>query len=107
MHKPGTGPTPRPGRRGNLHATLRRALLKRIWLPHFIYEALPWIYIGCGLVALSAALYLPGRTWILPWAIVFGLAAVHLGIRIAALRHKFRRQKPSIDRKFRDVNPAP
>jgi hypothetical protein len=72
---------------------LGRLFLKRIWLPNALYEALPTIYICSGLVALISALYLPGSIWILPWAFVFGFAALHLGIAIAALRHKFRRKK--------------
>jgi hypothetical protein len=74
-------------------ARLRRLLLKRIWLPHGLYEALPVIYITCGLIALAAALFLPDRAWIVPWACVFGFAAIHLGLKIAALRHRFRRPK--------------
>lgn len=69
---------------------LRRLLLKRVWLPRIIYEALPFIYVCFGLVALAAALWTPGWTWIVPWAIVFGLAALHLGLGIAGLRHRFR-----------------
>lgn len=70
---------------------LRRLLLKRIWLPHGLYEALPVIYFACGIVALAAALFLPDRAWFIPWAIIFGFAAIHMGLGIAALRHRFRR----------------
>jgi len=72
---------------------LRQLLLKRIWLPRGLYEALPGIYIVCGIVALLAALFLPERAWIIPWAIVFAFAAIHLGLGIAALRHRLRRPK--------------
>jgi hypothetical protein len=74
---------------------LRQLLLKRIWLPRRLYEALPIIYIISGLVALTAALFLPDRAWIMPWACVFGFAAIHLSLRIAALRHRFHRPKPA------------
>ena len=95
MQKLTTIQTSPPSGRNQAARRLRRLLLQRIWLPRAVYEALPAIYICSGLVALIAALYLPGSIWILPWAIVFGFAALHLGIRIAALRHKFRRkQKP-------------
>ena len=73
-------------------ARLRRLLARRIWLPRMLYEALPYIYIFSGLVALVSALYLPGRTWIVPWGIILGLASIHLGLRIAALRHRLRRR---------------
>jgi hypothetical protein len=74
-------------------ARLRRLLLKRIWLPHGLYEALPVIYIACGLIALAAALFLPDRAWFIPWAIIFSFAAIHLGLGVADLRHRFRRSK--------------
>jgi len=92
MQKPSTIRTSPLDGRKTVSARLRRLLLKRIWLPHGLYEALPAIYIGSGLVALAAALFLPGWTWIVPWAFVFGFAALHLGLGIAALRHKFRRK---------------
>jgi VIT1/CCC1 family predicted Fe2+/Mn2+ transporter len=74
-------------------ARLRRLLLKRIWLPHGLYEALPVIYIASGLIALAAALFLPDRAWFIPWSIIFSFAAIHLGLGVAALRHRFRRSK--------------
>ena len=94
MQKPSTIRTSPLDGRQTASTRLRRLLLKRIWLPRGLYEALPAIYIGSGLVALAAALFLPGRTWIVPWAIVFGFAVLHLGLGIAALRHKFRRKNP-------------
>jgi hypothetical protein len=94
MQKPSTIQSSPVDGRKTASARLRRLLLKRIWLPRGLYEALPAIYTGCGLTALAAALFLPGRTWIVPWAIVFGFATLHLGLGIAALRHKFRRKIP-------------
>jgi len=99
MHKPGTIRTPPLSERQTASLRLRRLLFKRVWLPRIIYEALPLIYICAGFVALAAALFLPGRIWILPWALVFGFAALHLGIGIAALRHKVRRMNLSPGRK--------
>ena len=93
MRKPGTIRTTPRGGHGTVSTRLRRIMLKRVWLPRVIYEGLPVVYICSGLVALAAALYQPDWTWILPWAIVFGFAALHLGVGIAALRHKFRRGK--------------
>ena len=66
-------------------------MLKRIWLPRRLYEALPVFYIACGLIALASALFLPEQSWFIPWAVIFGFAAIHLGLGIAALRHRFRR----------------
>lgn len=78
--------------RSTIGARLVRLLLRRVWLPRAIYEALPVIYICAGTIALAAALYHPGWAWIVPWAIVFGLATMHFGIYIIALRHKIRRR---------------
>lgn len=72
---------------------LQRLLLKRIWLPEGLYEALPYLYIAIGLIALAAALFLPEWAWIIPWACVFGFTAIHIGLKIVALRHRFRRPK--------------
>jgi len=78
--------------RSTIGARFVRLLLRRVWLPRAIYEALPVIYIGAGTIALAAALFHPGWAWIVPWAIVFGLATMHFGIYLLALRHKFRRR---------------
>jgi len=95
MQKPSIIQTSPLDGRKTASARLRWLLLKRIWLPRGLYEALPVIYIGSGLVALASALFLPGQSWIVPWAIVFGFAVLHLGLGIAALRHKFRRKIPA------------
>ena len=92
MRKPGTIRTIPLSGRNTASTRLRRLLLKKVWLPRALYEALPFIYICSGLVALAAALFQPGWTWILPWTLVFGLVALHLGLGIAALRHRFRRK---------------
>jgi len=92
MHKPGTIRTfPLSGLKTSI-TRLRRLLLKNVWLPRPVYEALPAIYICAGLVALTAALFLPGQAWFLPWAVIFGLLALRLGLGIIALRHRFRRK---------------
>jgi len=94
MQKPSTIQTSPLDGRKTASTRLKQLLLKKIWIPRGLYEALPVIYICSGLVALAAALFLPGQTWIVPWAIVFGFAVLHLGLGIAALRHKFRRKIP-------------
>ena len=71
---------------------LQSLLFKRIWLPRPVYEALPVMYIVCGLIALGSALHLPGRSWMLPWGIVLGLAAIHFGLGIFALRQRLRKR---------------
>ena len=78
---------------------VRTLLLKRLWLPRILYEALPYIYMLCGIVALGSAVYSPDWTWILPWAILVGLICLHAGIALATLRFRFRqRHEDSADR---------
>ncbi len=79
--------------RSTIGARVAHLLLRRVWLPRAIYEALPVIYICAGTIALAAALYHPGWAWIVPWAIVFGLATMHFGVYLLALRHKLRRRR--------------
>ena len=77
--------------RGNALGKLRRLMLRRLWLPRLVYEALPYLYIACGVAALASALYTPDWTWILPWAILVGLICLHAGLALVALRYRFRR----------------
>lgn len=77
---------------------LRRVLLRKLWLPRFLYEALPYIYISCGLAALVAAAFAPGWTWILPYAILIGLIGLHAGLAIATMRFRFRKRRKRFQR---------
>lgn len=71
---------------------LRGLLLRKLWLPRFLYEALPYIYISCGLAALLAAAFAPDWTWILPYVILVGLVCLHAGLAIATMRLRFRKR---------------
>ena len=72
---------------------VRRMLLRKLWLPRFLYEALPYIYISCGVLALLSAAFAPGWTWILPYAILIGLICLHAGLAIATMRFRFRTRR--------------
>lgn len=82
---------------GDAPGKLRSLLLRRLWLPRIVYEALPYLYIACGLVALASAMYTPDWTWILPWAILVGLISLHAGLALVALRYRFRRNRSDDD----------
>ena len=69
---------------------IRRVLLRKIWLPRFLYEALPYIDISCGLSALYAAAHATGWALLLPYVILVGLISLHAGIAIATMRYRFR-----------------
>ena len=84
LHAPATAA------RGDTIRRIREVLLCRLWLPKFVYEALPYLYITCGIVALGSAVYIQDWTWILPWAILVGLICLHAGLALAALRYRIR-----------------
>jgi len=72
---------------------LRKLLLKRLWLPHVLREALPYLYILGGLVALGSAFYSPDWSRILPWSILVSLICLPAGIALATLRYRFRQRR--------------
>jgi len=83
--------------RGGIVSRIHKLLLRRLWLPKLIYEALPYLYIACGLVALGSAIHTPDWTWILPWAILVGLICLHAGLALATLRYRIRRDRRDDD----------
>ncbi len=82
-----------PEPRGDTISRIRKILLRRLWLPKFIYELMPYVYIACGIAALASALFTPDWTWILPWAVLVGLTCLHAGLAIVALRYRFRHKQ--------------
>ncbi len=78
-----------PHRTGGDHR-LRNLLLRRIWLPRWLYAAVPAIYLGSGTGALLGGLYLPDPSWMLPYVALFGFACLHAGITLIAMRRRRR-----------------
>ena len=62
--------------------------LHTIWLPKLLYKALPWFYVGSGLAAFLATLYISHWFWILPHYVLFSVACGHLGIYVFRLRRR-------------------
>ena len=54
----------------------------KIWLPKLIYNALPWFYVGAGIAAFVATLYINHWFWVLPHYVLFSVACVHLGLLV-------------------------
>lgn len=77
----------------SLPALLQRVFLRKLWLPRFVYEALPYLYVLLGLAALTSALYAPGWTWIIPYLVLVGLVCLHAGLALVTLRYRFRRRR--------------
>jgi len=57
----------------------KRLMTRRIWLPKFFYDCLPWFYLAAGIAALLAALYVSDWFWIVPHYLLFSAGCLHLG----------------------------
>lgn len=69
-------------------------LHKKIWLPKFVYDSLPYFYLTAGFAALFATLYISEWFWILPHYLLFSAACLHLGFAV-----RRRRTRPREDEK--------
>jgi hypothetical protein len=65
-------------------------LTRRVWLPRWLYAALPWIYLLLGAGSLASAVVVPDPGWALPLALLTGVALLHLGLWVATLRYRRR-----------------
>lgn len=69
-----------------------RFAASKIWLPKFIYDALPWFYLVSGILALLATIYISDWFWILPHYLLFSVACMQLGVSIYLRRRRRRDQ---------------
>ena len=67
--------------------------MRKIWLPKFLYDCLPYFYLTSGVAALLTTLYISNWYWIVPHYFLFSVACVHFGILI--FRRRKRRQPES------------
>lgn len=72
---------------------LGRILLRKLWLPRGVYEAIPYVYLLCGFLALASAVFGTGWTWILPYVVLLGLGCLHAGLGLLTLRYRARRRR--------------
>ena len=63
-------------------------LSRKIWLPKFLYELLPYFYVVAGFAAFLATLYISEWFWVLPHYLLFSVACVHFGILIYRRRRR-------------------
>jgi hypothetical protein len=68
----------------------KRVMSRRIWLPKFFYDCLPWFYLTAGIAALLATLYIGNWFWIVPHYLLFSAGCIHLGAVV--LRRRARRE---------------
>jgi hypothetical protein len=74
----------------NVTRDSKHLVARKIWLPKLMYDALPWFYVGAGLAAFAATLYISEWFWVLPHYLLFSLGCVHLGL------HVYRRRRRSL-----------
>jgi hypothetical protein len=65
-------------------------LTRRVWLPKFLYEALPYFYVTAGITAFLATLYVSEWFWVLPHYALFSIACIHFGLYIFKRRRNSR-----------------
>ena len=64
-------------------------LIKRkIWIPKLAYDALPCFYVGAGIAAFAATLYISEWFWVLPHYLLFSVGCVHLGLLVYRRRRR-------------------
>lgn len=69
-----------------------KLVARKIWLPKFLYDALPFFYLVSGILAFFATLYVSAWFWIVPHYLLFSAACLHLGFVI--LRRRARASRP-------------
>lgn len=62
--------------------------LRKIWLPKFLYDCLPYFYLVSGVAALLTTLYISNWYWIIPHYFLFAVACLHFGILVFRRRRK-------------------
>ncbi len=61
---------------------------KKLWLPKFLYDSLPYFYLCAGISAFLATLYISEWFWVLPHYLLFSAACIHMAIAVYRRRRK-------------------
>jgi len=65
-----------------------KLMSRKIWLPKFLYNALPYFYLVAGVAALFATLYISNWYWVLPHYLIFAAACLHMGTLVYRRRRR-------------------
>ena len=65
-------------------------VLKKLWLPKVLYNAIPYFYLASGIIALLATLYISEWFWVLPHYTLFSAACIHLSVMVFRRRTRSR-----------------
>jgi hypothetical protein len=55
---------------------------KKLWLPKFLYDLLPYFYLTSGFAALFATLYIGEWFWVLPHYLLFSAACIQMALAV-------------------------
>ena len=61
---------------------------RKVWIPKFFYDALPYFYLTAGFAAFFATLYINDWFWVLPHYLLFSAACLHLGVLVLRRRRR-------------------
>ncbi len=76
---------------------LRKALLRKIWLPKLLYDAVPWFYCLAGTMALLATFYIGGWLKAPPHALILPVSCLQLAVWVLLKRLRGRSQASRVD----------
>ncbi len=72
----------------NITRDAGRFAARKIWLPKFLYDVLPYFYLTSGFAAFFATLYISEWFWVLPHYLLFSAGCIHLGLAVYKRRRK-------------------
>lgn len=87
--------TPKSARTADAQHTApptRPILSRKVWLPKFFYDSIPYFYLMAGVVAFITTIYISDWFWILPHYLLFSVACLHIGIYVLRRRHRESRE---------------
>jgi len=68
---------------------------RKLWLPKFLYDLLPYFYLTSGFAALFATLYISEWFWILPHYLLFSAACIQMGLSVFRRRRSPKSDAPT------------
>ena len=86
MLNPAHNVSSEPSKSRTILKRIGQIMLRRVWLPKPLYDAVPMIYICLGVYATYAALFMTHWSWVVPYFLLFACACLHTGIYTASLR---------------------
>lgn len=81
-----TSHLPRSGWLGAIATSLTR----KVWLPKFLYEGLPYFYASAGIASIASTLFVTGWYWVLPFCWLLGLMCLHGALTVWRIRRYYR-----------------